>query len=751
LQLHSATPFALILTQMPLNPRLLRRLFASGAVIIVLIVSGFYLRGILKGKRIGNVPKIPAEVVQSTRGFSFSKSEGGRTLFTIHAAQEDQLKDSGRAELHDVSIVIYGRQSKRFDQIYGSEFQWDPHTEEVTAKGEVHIDLQGDSNGASRPDQAPPQEIKNPIHLKTSGLVFNRGTGLAETRERIEFRLPEAYGSAVGATYDSRSNLLTLQSAVRVMTTEKQKLTITAQKAVMAKDPPRAVLQSARVEQQSRFVQANNVTLLLRPDNTIERILGNGNVQVEDTSAKGFKMSAPQAELLLAAKQQIRSGVLSGGVAFAGSGPSPAHGVAKRLLLEFGPKNHVTRAHAEDSVRLSQGPEAKSMQLESDGLDLSIGNGKKIEKAVTSGAAQILMTQGRTRTTITAAQFQARFNARNRPSAISGTSNVKTVSTTPGKPDQITTSRDVVALLNDQNTVQEVEQSGDFHYQQGQQTATSDRAHYVPAEETITLSGSPRVRDSGGTLTAETIQLNRKTNIAVAERDVKTTYTDLKPQPNGGMLGAADPIHVTGTSMVANRNTDQAKFTNARLWQGANIVEAPVITFDRGHRSLKAEGSSEGRVSSVFLQPDKSGKLVPVNVTADQLSYVDSERKAVFSGNVLLRASETTVTADTVDVFLLSRSTQGGSQMDHIVAQGEIHIDQPGRKATGNQLVYTAADEKLVLTASAGKRPSIFDAERGQVSGDSLTFYRHDDRVLIDGKESSQTLIQTRIRDASKK
>ena len=107
--------------------------------------------------------------------------------------------------------------------------------------------------------------------------------------------------------------------------------------------------------------------------------------------------------------------------------------------------------------------------------------------------------------------------------------------------------------------------------------------------------------------------------------------------------------------------------------------------------------------------------------------------------------------AQTVQVLLALRGNQGGNRLERIVAQGEIEIQQPGRTATGNQAVYTAQDEKFVLTASNGARPTIFDAQRGQISGDSLTFYTHDDRVLVDSKESSKTLIQTRIRDASKK
>jgi lipopolysaccharide export system protein LptA len=273
----------------------------------------------------------------------------------------------------------------------------------------------------------------------------------------------------------------------------------------------------------------------------------------------------------------------------------------------------------------------------------------------------------------------------------------------------------------------------------------------LSADDTVTLIGSPRLTDTGVSLTANNIQFNRKTNVATADGAVKTTYVDLKPQPGGAMLGSSDPIHVTGDTMTANRSSEVAKFTKARLWQGVNIVEGPVISFDRLHRSLEAQGSPGNQVSSVFVQPSKNGKTTPVNVTSDRLSYVDAERKAVFSGHVLIRGADATTTADSVQVLLSSRGSQSASQLDRIMAQGEIVIQQQGRKATGNLLVYTAQDEKFVLTASEGRSPSIFDAEQGQITGDSLTFFTHDDRVLVGSKDSSHTLIQTRIRDAGKK
>jgi lipopolysaccharide export system protein LptA len=458
----------------------------------------------------------------------------------------------------------------------------------------------------------------------------------------------------------------------------------------------------------------------------------------------------------MADANQARSGSLSGGVTFAGAGDSPAQGQAGKILLTFADENRLTKARAEDAVQLKQGPAGKSQELHAAAVDLYVKNGKKLEKAVSSsGPADIVLEKGEEKTTISAGHFESTFNEQNRPATLYGTPDAKIVDSAPGKPDRVLTSRELKAKFNEKGELVSAEQSGDFHYQEANQTATAERAEYRATDEIISLSGSPRVVDPTGTLTADTIQLSRKTRDAIAQNNVKTTYTGLKAQPNGAMLGGTDPVHVTGTAVTANRATGVARYTQARLWQGANIVEAPVITFDRNRRSLVAGGNQASHVASVFVQKDKNGKLTPVNVTSNKLSYVDSERKAVFSGKVLVKSQDTTITADTVDVILVPKGSQAenqsASQLERIVAQGDIQIQQAARKAVGNQLVYTAADEKMVLTGTPARRPSIFDAERGEISGDSLTFFTHDGRVLVGSGETSQNQTPTRIRDASKK
>jgi lipopolysaccharide export system protein LptA len=82
------------------------------------------------------------------------------------------------------------------------------------------------------------------------------------------------------------------------------------------------------------------------------------------------------------------------------------------------------------------------------------------------------------------------------------------------------------------------------------------------------------------------------------------------------------------------------------------------------------------------------------------------------------------------------------AKLDKIIASGSVLITEPNRRATGDQLTYTASDDKFVLT---GGPPSIFDAEHGKITGVSLTLFRHDDRVVVDGDSRSPAVTQTRM------
>ena len=741
---------------MPVNPQRLRRLFAAAAIVLVLVVAVvFIIRKLRIQQAVKEIPqtKLPANIQQATQGFTYSYSEGGRTIFTVHAANAQLLKEGGRSTLSEVNIVVYGRQSNRFDQIYGKDFEYDPNTGDITAHGEVHIDLQAYGEGPTRPDQAPPAETKNPIHLRTTGLTFNRKTGIAHTDQTIDFRLPQASGTAHGATYDSKSGVLTLKSTVHVTTTGAQPANVTAAGGEITKDPRQAVLHTVKLVRAQTTAEANTVTLIFRDDNSIDRLLASGDVHL--TGSDGSSVISPQGELRFDEKNLLRTGALLGGVTMDRGGPSPLHGTAGRITLAFGGNNQLQKISALDDVHFTQTDHAQTTPQQTEitaaALDFMLSN-NRLQRGNTTGAAQITITQTPkapakpSTTVVTAGTFEFAFDAKSHLRSLHGAPGAKIVSTSPGEPPKTSTSQSLDVAFAPTGGISSITQQGDFHYVEADRTATATRARYTTADQMLALTGSPRVADATLATSANELRLNRATGDVSAEGDVKSTYADMKQQPGGAIFAGSDPVHATGASMLFRRATSVVRFSGgARLWQGANIIEAPTIDFDRNRRVLTATGNASKDVSTVFVQTDKKGQVTPVNVTGSKLTYNDADRHAHLDGKVVLRGADATITADHVDLYLLARGQQpasGASQIDRVVAEGGIQITEPTRRATGQRLVFTGSDGKFVLT---GGPPSIFDAEHGTISGDSLTFYSRDDRVVVGSGNSSRTVTQTRV------
>jgi lipopolysaccharide export system protein LptA len=757
---------------MPLPVSRLRRWFAAGAILMVAMVAGMYLFARWRVRNaLHDIPKkIGVEIAQTAEGFSFSKSDEGRTLFTVSASKAIQFKQGGRAELHDVKIIIYGRDASRFDRITGADFEYDPASGDVTAKGPVAIDLEGNPEGLLHPDQAAPAEMKNPIHIEASGLVFNRNSGNASVHGRAVFQTPQASGSAVGIQYVAKTRTLSLLADISVDIASPQQAHLTADHAEITKQPRRVVLTRPRMSREPQQLWSDKATFFLRPDNTVDRVLAEGDVETELHGASDARSRADRAELLLTgSRNQLQTATLSGNVQLVSQGAQPGEASAGRVTLRFAGKQILQTVHAEEGVRLVQKKgaadavsasatskaaalEGQELALSAPAMDFIVKNGRHLERAETRGPPEIVITQAgvHQQTVVTAGKFTFGFTEQNRFASLHGAPDAKIVTSTTGQPDRLSTSQTLDVAFRPKGGIASIAQEGGVAYVDGTRKAWGQRATYTTADQLLVLSGSPRVTDSGMSTTAQVLRLNRATGDAVAEGDVKSTYSEMKAQPNGALLASSDPIHVTSRSVIARRSPAVAVYSgNARLWQNANVVESPTIQFDREHRSLVAQGTAGQPVSTVLVQVDKSGKGTPVTITSPRLAYNDAERKIILDGGVTAKGADVTMTAQQMNVLLLARNqSQAGSdratpgQLDRIVAQGNIVITQTARRATGDRLEYLAADDKFVLT---GGPPSIFDAEHGKITGDSLTFFRRDDRVLVEGRETSPTTSRTRV------
>lgn len=774
-----------------------RKWLVAAAVFVMAVVGvAYYVARSRVKPSLHNIPKqLGIDIQQTSEGFTLSKSEAGRTIYTIRASKAVQFKSGGHADLRNVHVVIYGKTHDRYDQIYGEQFSYDPQSGDVVGAGEVHIDLQGYAEGPQKPDQAPPDELKNPIHLKTHNLVFNQKTGLAHTDEVVEFRSAQASGSAKGAYYDSNTNELQLKSDVNIVTTGAKAAVITGSSGTIQKEPRQAVLNGARIEQPTRTLTSDKVTMLFEPDNTVQHITAEGNVHIESRGPTITDVTGPHADVNMGPDNNAQQAIITGGAKFDTRGDNLTHGTAETFILDFDKDNQPARFHMVKNAHLHQDPQpgkpgagpasGQPMEIAADALDFVLANGSDLQTADTIGKAQITILpnpnkpkstdksadknaqqMGNSTTVATAGKFHAIFGEGNQIRSLHGAPASRIVSISPGEPDKVSTADKLDVAFASDGGVQKLIQSGNFEYHEpsgkpdvGGRSAFADTAIYTPADQLLLLNGSPRVIDNGMTTTADAIRMNRQSNDAYADGNVKTTYSDLKPQPNGALLATSDPIHVTAEHMASRSQPSIAHYTgNVRLWQTANVVRAPKIDFDQQKRTIVAFGDKQHSVTSLFVQQSADGKLTPVEVTADKLTYNDDERKARYSGNVFAKSATSTISAMQIDIYLkpavpgdtpqvktkaaIVPGSEGPSQIDHMVAEGKVVVTEPNRRAVGDKLVYTADDAKYYLT---GKSPSIFDATRGTVWGDALTFYSRDDRVLVESKHSSPTITRARI------
>ncbi len=103
-----------------------RWLVASAITLIVIVGLSYWISRSRTLPALHNVPKqLGLDIQQTSDGFSISKSEGGRTIYTIRASNAVQFKEGGHADLKNVHIVVYGKSHDRYDQIYGNQFVYD--------------------------------------------------------------------------------------------------------------------------------------------------------------------------------------------------------------------------------------------------------------------------------------------------------------------------------------------------------------------------------------------------------------------------------------------------------------------------------------------------------------------------------------------------------------------------------------------------------------------------------------------------
>jgi lipopolysaccharide export system protein LptA len=273
-------------------------------------------------------------------------------------------------------------------------------------------------------------------------------------------------------------------------------------------------------------------------------------------------------------------------------------------------------------------------------------------------------------------------------------------------------------------------------------------------------------------MTAHRMEFERATGKMISTGAVQATLrSGNQPQTGaGGLLDSRQPIHIIAEQATLMHDSGVAVFSGgARLWQGDDSIEAPIIELSQKLQTLTAYSnhSCTECVNSNFLgAPEASAQPSVFRVLSEKLSYSDAERKASFTRHVQVISSSGRLLADQAEIFLTpaarrpvadnpvkqekkfssNRNNAAPSSVERIVATGHVRLLQPGRAATGDRLVYTAADGHFVLTGDEKSPPEVIDLDQGTVTGQVLTFASRDQAIMVSGTQGRTTTTRTRVK-----
>ena len=824
----------------------LRVLLVASAAALVLIVGSFLAVAHYRTHRfLRNLPaQLGADIEKETNGYTYSQSgAGGRTIFTIHAAKAVQRRD-GKVLLHDVGIVLYGRERQRADRIYGKEFEYDQSAGVVRAAGEVHLDLQAPAptGAGARAAYAAGQEMHSEreaeadpglVHVKTSGLVYLQKLGVASTTEEIEFTYHGFSGRALGATYNADTAMTTLEREVQMSgVRDGRPMLLRAGHGEMDQKSGLLTLLDARYTAVGgrsgggdgrQQVAAGRARVMLRADGTLERVEGSEGVSVE--SDRGT-LRAPRGVVEMNAAGKPATARMMGHVTYQAEQPLDEQtGEAGEMRAHFDTKGQADSATMTGGTELygrvrrtTAGPwSERELRASTVAIRLGGDGGHRVlREGVADGEAHMVLREtaakgGVEQSEISGAHLTATFAPSGRTAQVTrvegaghtvldrSTSDgvrdhsagdsleVRFTTEPPGQRKGAGGFGEAATPVGFATRVAGAVQRGSVvvRHTAPQKDGTlqtidggAREVNYDGASDRLSLVGEAMMRETARTVRADRIELDHGSGDAEAKGHVQVSTA----QPGGGSV-----MHVVGDSATFAHVAGTATFRGgaagtglARAWQGGSQVEAATLVFAQKDGTLEAFGAPGTQAVRTVLSEANAGVQREANddamssaaarhtggvarITSGRLRYSDAERRAEFTGGVQLDDSHGSMHATVATAYLhpaVKNGAQGQAQknadarsvtppregharettavlpaggLDRVVAMGGVVLRQPGREATGEQVVYTAADSLFTLTGTPAALPQVTDAANGTVHGTTIRFHSGDNSVVVSG------------------
>ncbi|MGH9376151.1 MAG: LptA/OstA family protein [Terriglobia bacterium] len=712
---------------------------------------------------------LPHNVNRQLSGYTFTRSEEGHRIFTIHAARTLAFKQGTSTLLKDVSVVIFGRSGNQHDELRTGRCRYNNETGALACSGVASLKLESKPGLQATPDLPS----GHPVFVQMADVSYDPLDGAVKSPAEVSFSFGGASGTARGLAYDTKTGSLSLEKQVHVrlpaQSASQPSIDVHAGGLLYEKAVGEILLRGpVDISRGLQRVSASDGTIFLGSQNRINRVSLEGHMRGSSPSRKGHVRVAAQAlEIYFDPVNAQPREVRALGHVYLQSRGIRQDGVrslsANRVRLNVsGDKAQLRSGSASGNVQLVFEPmEAASRSVGSNHnlgamtgakrilttaeLQFSVRAGGALRDARTDGPGKVVLIPARPQAdeqSISAKELRMAFDTQGRLQRLVGLISTHVTDSPPTNANpgllKETFGRKLIASINPRTqTLETIRQEGDFRFKEGDRGASAMEALFQAQNQELTLIGSPQMWDTGNRIRARHVTMNLAQGSALGWGQVQSVHlaSDTSVEP---LIVAADKVTVS-------KDKQEALYEgNVRAWQGAGVVSCSSLSIDRRSQEIR---SGYG-VTTTLLQPGpaqsnhRTGQAnhpaQPVTIRADRLIYFNLDREAVYQGGVIMRSRGATLRADRLRVYLSSASGRMKPEVERAVADGHIRVFQPGgRQAQGEHAEYSAAGGRFVLT---GGPPIIYDPNQGFLTGDRLTFYLHDASLSADGGKKSQTL-----------
>lgn len=727
-------------------------------------ISGTAVGAILNSKE--ETLELLREVKIAARG-----GENGGTDAVIRADHGYFNRPAGTLDFRDNVLIKIPEKRADGDAARPTEVSSAKATAFLTGKKINRIDLTGDVRiyqqpggrsdawyriSAGRAVARLGRELKY-LELFENVGIESAGAGQKPTRIRAGYGL-----------YQKDRDRFELKNGVEINTAgdPEQSAKITSDRSIYDRPDGKVFLVgAARVVKQGDVVKGDTITARLRPDQSIRGAVALGNAYLKHIgNSRTTEITARELTAIFGEGQRLENAYATGDIRSVII-PNQSKEFTKAIFstpqqidLQF-QEGVVSQLQTSGRTTISlEAPDtsekASNKKLTADKVRAFWKkNGVELERAEATGNAELLVrpvadAQNKYQTTVRAHRFDCDFYPGNGARSCVATGDAVATRipmfNTTSRGRQILRADKLNSEFSRQNgDIDRYEAFGSTKFSELDRRGTADQMSFSKSDSIVRLrGGAPTVWDSRGRAKALEIDWDTDREKSVLRGKVSTTYYSQKKSGGAAPFGETNsPVFLTSAEAAFDHRAETAVYTgNARAWQGDNYVRADKLFLDEKAGRLYGEGSVQSLLYDARRREDGREKTVPVYAAADKILYIDNKRYLRYENNVDIRQGTDRILAGVADIYLGKDNS-----VRQTVAEKNVILTQPDRRATGDYVKYDADDETFVLRGSPAR---IEDRQQGSTQGSLVTVYLRENRFV--GESQTPTAAAGRIRSVYK-